>query len=250
VQRHLQRLREESTRPTAARAAEFPPELFVGQEDALAFWELIGFRVHGCDELLLGLVCFQRQPSTTRSHARRSLVHYFNVPPKELGVSAVARPSHLIEVRLPRPDQEIAEFLRLDRQGTHGRTVYIDRAHLVLAFDFRVDNPSESIPNLRRVRPLERHLLRTEHGQLITGTTHGLHQQIHGDGLFIAVTQPVQLAPGRSYFLPTLILNRRIVTLDAPVPPGESVREWAASAAMTDPAHASTRHILTPSRSA
>lgn len=245
VQAYLQVLRAERQRPAAQRA-EIPLDYFLGEDRPEAFRELVAFRLRGCPTLLVGLFQFRRQPSVRQAHARRSLVNYLNQPPKELGINSAARPEHLLEVRLPEPGEPIPEFLRRDRRGERGHAIFVDVNSIQLAFDFRLDNPSESLPGAGRSAVSEAHVFRTVEGHLLLGRSQGLHTKLHRDGEFIALAEARQIGPGGERFLPNLAIRRSFLALDAQVPLGVPVAEWLRGNLALLPEAARPEHVLVP----
>jgi hypothetical protein len=227
-----------------AAESKAPAALFLGLDEGSHFWELIGFRVRGHGSVVLGAIRFPRQPSKQEAHARRSLIHYLSQPPKELGLSGTARPAGLIEVRLPDAQEPIPAFLARMRAGEPVRAIYVHADHVDLAFDFRVDNPSEDRHVRMNQRSAEVHVLRTVGGHVLSGYCGGLHTKLHKDGDFLALSQAVQHTPARKLLLPNLALHRAFLTMDALCPAGAGPETWTEHTIPFLAALAQSRHLL------
>lgn len=212
---HLLRVARE--RESAFGSAPTPPELFLVHEEERALWELVGFRMRGCDAVVLGAMRFRRQARGTDPYARRSLANYLCSPPKEVGVDRTPRPAGLLELRLPGAEETIDAFRRRMAAGGASEAVFVDVEMLDFAFDFRLTNPST-----QRVAhggsPAEaQHLFRTTEGHVISAVAAGLHVRLHREGSFVALRDAVQHTARGAEPLPTLIMHRSALVLAAPM---------------------------------
>ena len=202
-------------REHGAAAQPGSPALFLVREEDDAFWELVGLRVRGLPHLLVAGVRFARQAAAAQPHARRSLCNYLCAPPKDLGLSRIARPSNLVELLMPSADETIPEFQARMQAGESARSVFLDVDTVDYAFDFRTANPSVDRGRLPGNHAAEPHLFRTAEGHVLSGMSHGLHAKLHGDQSFVVLRDAVQHIPGGDRVLPTMVLHRRLVSADA-----------------------------------
>jgi hypothetical protein len=222
------------------------PEMFLLRDDQKTFWELVGFRLKGCRATLLGAFRFQRQPSASNPHARRPLTYFLSQPPKDIGVSATARPAWLIEVLLPQPGETVAAFRERVREDRSVQIAFVDANLLEFAFDFRMENPSAERERGAQLSSPRAHLFRTVHGHILYGTSHGLHARLHQTSQFITFHDGRQYTPSESFGLPTLSLNRSLVGIDAHIGTGEDVVTWLDASMPFSRGAAEATHLLLP----
>jgi hypothetical protein len=185
--------------------------------------------------------------SPTRLYARRPLSFFLSQPPKNIGLSATARPAWLIEVLLPQPRETVAVFRERARADRSVQIAFMDANLLEFAFDFRTENPSVERERWAQSAPPRAHLFRTVHGHILHGTSHGLHVRLHQTSQFITFHNGRQYTPTGVFDLPTLSLNRSLVTIDAHVTTSEDLTGWLNASLPFDRAAAEATHLLMPS---
>ncbi|CAN5727402.1 hypothetical protein BH23GEM8_BH23GEM8_07860 [soil metagenome] len=222
------------------------PSFFLLRDDQETFWELVGFRLQGCHATLLGAFRFRRQPADSNPYARRPLSYFLSQPPKDIGVSAGARPAWLIEVLLPQPGEDIPAFRQRVREDRAVQIAFMDANLLEFAFDFRVQNPSAERERGAQSSLPRSHLFRTVHGHILYGSSHGLHARLLQTGLFITFHNGRQYTPTGSFALPTLSVHRSMVTMDAHIAINEDVAGWLDASIPFDRATAEATHLLMP----
>jgi hypothetical protein len=231
-------------REQGAAALPGSPSLFLVREEGDAFWELVGLRVRGLPHLLVAALRFARQ-ANAGPHARRSLCHYLCSPPKDLGLSRIARPSHLVEFLMPSADETIPEFQARMQARETPRSMFLDVDSVDYAFDFRTANPSVDRGHRPGNHTPECHLFRTSEGHVLSGMSHGLHAKLHGDQSFVVLRDAVQHGPGGDRVLPTLVLHRRLVSADARLD-AEGPAPWLQSVPPFVRSMAHPRFLLAP----
>jgi hypothetical protein len=239
--RHIQAVRGQNGHPEHVIS---PPELFLALEQSTHFWELIGVRVRGHAAIIIGAIRFPRQPSVTEEFARRSLVHYLCSPPKELGMSGVARPARMVQIALPEVDESIPDFLSRFQQGETVRNFFVDVKQIDFAFDFRAENPSAERKVRANQRNFEVHVVRTVAGHILSGRSEGLHMKMHKDGTFLALAQAVQYAPEQTLLLPNLALHRSFISMDAVCTDENTAQAWTRRTVPFLAALANPKHLL------
>jgi hypothetical protein len=206
VLEHLQRVQDGHTADTN------PEAVFLGRDEGDAFWELVGLRMTGCPVVLLAALRFQRHDLPGVPFGRESLASYLSGPPyrssNEPGTLAAVLPSAM---------QTIPFFLRGLQVGRSVTTVNLDPSRVEVAFDFRSHSPSALAALKAKAPPLREYYLRSVAGHVLRGYSHELSARHAEENQFIAVRSPVQVTPSGSQELPSLIVNRRFVTLTADV---------------------------------
>lgn len=199
-----------------------PEAVYLGREEDHHFWELIGLRLTGCPVVVLAALRFQRLELPGIPFARESLASYLSGLPTPRATDEVGT----LPALLPHHEQRIPAFLRGLRAGRDFTPVNLEPARIEVAFDFRMQNPT-AVHDLREAaQPLRDHYYRTADGHLLRGSSHELSPRRQREDRFIAVRSPEQLTPHGVSPLPTVILNRRYVTLRV-----DTTDETAAAAA-------------------
>lgn len=235
---HLDYLRRLLAGAGEAPGGEF--RFLTRAEGIPGFWELIGFRVNGLSRALLGAVHFQAQSDDPFQFARRSLGHFLSSPPQNLGVDRDSYPADLIELRVPPEGEDLPDLLGRLRRGDATASLYLDAAHLEIAFDFRRANPS--IQRLPGEQSRSRRLLfRSREGHVLVGNTLNLGAKLRRTGSFLALTAVRQHLPARTLELPTLVVHRDFLTMIAETagadPEGSMSLPGAFSPQMANPFH-------------
>jgi hypothetical protein len=207
------------------------------------FWELVGFRATGLTRSLLGAIHFQAQSDDPLLFARRSFGHYLSAPPQEVGLDRETFPAALIPLRAPFPDESVPDLLGRLKRGEPTAPLYLDAAHVEVAFDFRPANPSlqRSPGEAARSRRLA---FRSREGHVITGTTLNLGARLRRASAFLALTGVRQHLPGRALELPTLVVHRSFLTMMSESAEGEL--DFASLPHAFSPDSANPLHLLDP----
>lgn len=207
-----------------------PSHFLVDDTDPSFFWELIGVRVRGHRSTLIGAARFRRQSHRGTTYGRRSLSCYLSQPPKNLAIDQSVFPAQMLQLQFAGGDESFPSFLRRLTAGERRRTFLVDVETVVVAFDFRNENPSleKGLHPQRTSSP--RLLIRTVDDHILSAVSHGLSNQLHSDRKFLGLTDVRQHTARRSYPLPTLIVNRSYLSSLALPGPGEEVESWLTEA--------------------
>lgn len=169
------------------------------------FWELIGLRLLGMKQVLIGAVEFQRQSEGT--DARQALSHYLSNPPRRLDPKMADYPAHLLRVATRPPERGLKEFVRGLNKGDEPRFVLFDIDMLQLCFDFRKVNPSLE-RNRFQSQGGTRMCFRTINGDVLTGLLHSPIQRLRRTDNFFGVSRVIQHTALGELPMPDLIVHR------------------------------------------
>lgn len=233
IYQHFKRLRQ------GYATVPEPKSVYLGGSEGQHFWELIGMRLSGHPAPVLGLVRFQRHDLPGVPFAREPLSTYLSTPTSE---GRRHRPAAMLDVVLPRANQDIPGFLRNHRSGNTPPPVRLDPSIVDLAFDFRMGNPFAIEASRLCAEPLKKRLFRTARGHVLTGLSHDPADP-HLTDMFIAVKNPVQHSRKGRTPLPYVALNRAFVAVSAEVE-DEKTRLAAVHWVPFAPSSGVTRHLL------
>jgi hypothetical protein len=203
VVEHLERVRSGHT------VTPNPDAVYLGGEEGEYFWELVGMRLVGCPVVVLAALRFRRHDLPGIDFARESLATYLFPPPAPRNTEDRG----MIPALLPNARERIPTFLSGLRAGRAVAPVYLDPAHIEVAFDFRMHNPWALESVRRAVGPLRSFIFRTRDGHLLRGQSRAAPgANGFADG-FVAIQTPVQLVGANTVPLPTLIVRRSYLGL-------------------------------------
>jgi len=203
VVEHLERVRSGHT------VTPSPEAVFLGGEEGDHFWELVGLRMVGCPVVVLAALRFRLHDLPGIEHARESLASYLLPPPAPRDTDDRG----MIPALLPNAREKISTFLAGLRAGRAVAPVYLDPAHIEVAFDFRMHNPWALESVRRAVGPLRTFIFRTRDGHLLRGQSRAAPAAGSPTEGFVAIQTPVQLIGSGSVPLPTVIVRRSYLGL-------------------------------------
>ncbi len=220
-----------------------PEEVYLGHACDSFLWELIGLRLEGNPNPILGCMYFRRHDFPGKAHARESLATYLSNPPSEITSSSLAVPMGAVPVLLPRTTETVPGFLKNVAMGNLPQPVYLDPTRIEFAWDFRTYNPYGIEALKHRADALRERIIRTGRGHIIRGMSHELVQPLGGSRRFVAIKDPQQLVPEGRIGLPALAVNRSFVAISADIT-DQTTRLAAANWFPFSMNSASRKHVL------
>lgn len=176
------------------------------------FWELIGVRIEGMKDVLLGAVKFQRQAEG--SVARRALSQYLSSPASPLDTHSADYPSHLLKLALRPSTTALTDFVSGLNRGEEPKVALIDLEMVQLCFDFRRENPSIEKSRFSNIGS-KKMCLRSVEGHVVTGTMHSPLKSLRREDRFLGLSGVVQHSGIGELQMPDLIANRSFFSVAA-----------------------------------